>query len=703
MKKYILLLFLSLSLLTAGNLQAQAHITPIEDLNANEPVINSHENDTGAKLLELNYREYYEVQLVSPYNSNLNPTYSRIKKLPNGQYIMFWHINDIGSNILYSISSDLKNWETPKEVFTPIQNITVDVQGQEVSDRRVYSTADALSLQNGDLMVVAAFRANSNLYNTNDGDGIAMRISKDNGQTWGDEKVIFRGMNWEPQILQLPSGEIQVYFTHSSTNNQIQFDEGITSSSLVKSSGTAILRSTDNGETWVSHLPENEFYGCVVAQRYTRTENGVNRYTDQMPCAVQLNNSATIALALEDENADYNGNYSISLAYSDDNWAHYASPNSVYGAVEEEPANKRLSVWQGAAPYLKQFPSGETVISYNVNNNYSIRLGDTHACTFTAPYVPFHYQGYWGALELDGSHTVIGTVTTGQIAPANTRHILIGKMQLNHTIFPAYATPTIDGNNNDWTNNTDALFVGSDSQAQAAVRMAYDDDNLYLLVERLDYDLQPSDAVDVFLHADTGGTLNSSSLRLKIGTEGVQQIFRYSGAGNWTNSEAPEIQSKALVFGTVSNSSDSDEGYIAEVAIPRSTIQAYGSSVKIDLILFNQDNGTAAIEDGLDNVDVNQPDEWLTMEETVPHAGVKIPDMPLARIYPNPTDGMLTLDFGTAVKRHVTINDLTGKVLLSQTVSESTALIDISNRPSGVYLLTIDDGKQQKTVTVNKI
>lgn len=79
--------------------------------------------------------------------------YPRIKKLPNGQYILFWHNNSVGANVFYTRSSDLKNWEPVKKVFeaTPIT-----VNGQ--SDERSYSNADALVLQNGELMVVASFR-----------------------------------------------------------------------------------------------------------------------------------------------------------------------------------------------------------------------------------------------------------------------------------------------------------------------------------------------------------------------------------------------------------------------------------------------------------------------------------------------------------------------------------------------------------------
>jgi uncharacterized phosphosugar-binding protein len=77
-------------------------------------------------------------------------------------------------------------------------------------------------------------------------------------------------------------------------------------------------------------------------------------------------------------------------------------------------------------------------------------------------------------------------------------------------------------------------------------------------------------------------------------------------------------------------------------------------------------------------------------------------DIPLTRIYPNPTDGAVTLEFETAAARIVTISDMTGKTLLRQTVSEQTVRIDLSNYSSGVYLITIEEGKEKSTTRVVK-
>ena len=82
--------------------------------------------------------------------------------------------------------------------------------------------------------------------------------------------------------------------------------------------------------------------------------------------------------------------------------------------------------------------------------------------------------------------------------------------------------------------------------------------------------------------------------------------------------------------------------------------------------------------------------------------GVETPDAPLARVYPNSTDGKLTIQFETQGEYVVTLSDMAGKILLRQTVNDQTAQLDITKFPDGTYLLTIDDGKQQNTMRVVK-
>ena len=152
--------------------------------------------------------------------------------------------------------------------------------------------------------------------------------------------------------------------------------------------------------------------------------------------------------------------------------------------------------------------------------------------------------------------------------------------------------------------------MGSESQAQTAVRPAKDDDNLYFLIERLDTYLSDGDTVELYLGDSGSDKLDTNTLRLTVGPNGLQQTARYSG-GRWKDETVPGAEGKALLRGTVGGSSDQDEGYAVEVVIPRTAIQANASTLRCALTLYNQDKGTSRIEDGLDSVSLSQPTSWL--------------------------------------------------------------------------------------------
>jgi hypothetical protein len=605
-----------------------ASISRIMELNAGEPVIDSHANDKNVRHLELNRREWFRAH-YSYWGSGAEQNHSaRLKKLGPDKYIMFVQNNQVGATIWYSHSNDLEHWDTPKVLFQqgePNEYI-IYVGGNPTIDRKNWNTCDALKLQDGRLVAVATYFPGNNLRASNTSDGLTMRVSPDDGVTWGPEQVIFRGRNWEPHIIQLPPkngeryGEIQVFCTSPATSYEIQY--GMKNHGLVQSSGTAIVRSYDNGATWISHLPENEYYTYTVAQTWYQIQDGINKYTGQMPVAVQLHNG-TAALALEDirggNNADGFGGNRISIAYSDNNWTEYAGPSSVWGLAQDVPSDRGEQLWQGSAPYIEQFPSGETLITYNVGNpNHpsvrdptsgwnapSFRFGDARARNFEGefdrsyePYQPYPEQGVYGALVLDASHTMLHTYSTGTEngVGIGRRDILIGRFQLNHTIFPGRKTGA--------GYNSEAFFIGSESQAQAAIRAAYDDDYLYLLVERLDDDLWLfEDVVDLYLHTGGKRTLDNYSLRLTVGQSGVVAAYRYSGG--WEKETVENIKTAQKVI--------PGEGYTVEVAIPRAAISAKYGSVNIAFVLHNKDGAGPVIKDTLFNVDLDKPNTWLTM------------------------------------------------------------------------------------------
>jgi autotransporter-associated beta strand protein len=84
--------------------------------------------------------------------------------------------------------------------------------------------------------------------------------------------------------------------------------------------------------------------------------------------------------------------------------------------------------------------------------------------------------------------------------------------------------------------------------------------------------------------------------------------------------------------------------------------------------------------------------------------GFQLPDIniPDAILYPNPTDGLFTLNFPTEGTYNIAIYNMVGTVLLRQTIRGQTKQVDIRSYPSGIYFLTIECNGQKSTKKIIK-
>ena len=128
----------------------------------------------------------------------------------------------------------------------------------------------------------------------------------------------------------------------------------------------------DYGEPNTLFKGTTPWSGQIVSQTKTENIKGVQMFSDQMPVAVELHNGR-IALALETR-LDRVPNFRISISHSDDNWATALEPFKDVG-----PATKLTKYCIGAGPYIGQFESGETVVSYNRKNNLTFIVGNALA------------------------------------------------------------------------------------------------------------------------------------------------------------------------------------------------------------------------------------------------------------------------------------------------------------------------------------
>lgn len=541
--------------------QISVNITPIGELNQGTSTINSHKDVTSRSSLKMNYRSYVELGRSSLGIDH--PRYPRIKKMANGNYIMFYHNaqSTIGASCDYAIGQNLNSWSHKGKIFANYK--IIDSSGND--NERRYANCDGVVLSNGDILAVASYRADKGYRDLPLDAGIEIRRSTNNGLTWSAPVEIYQGVNWEPYLLELPSGEIHCYFTDSSRTGIEGTD-----------TGTAMIVSDDGGNTWTPAFGTNP-YNVLRTKHY---KDGNAYFNNQMPCVIKLNGSNELAAALE---ANIGG-YHISFAYSgeDGEW-DYLNPD------EEGPADRHDSAFSGAAPYMVQFPSGETALSYNSASTFYIKMGDARARNFSQEaYSPFKGKGYWGTLERIDSHRLVGAMPN-----TSAGQVMLAEFVLNHRIEATSRSVQVDADNSEWSNTDQALFVGDKSQAQATLRSSSDNNSVYFLVEVLDNSLSAEDFATLFISPVTDNDmLTAEALRIRVSHDGLRGVDSYTGG--WRSSNV-DVTVSATYRGTISHANDEDYGYIVEIAVPRSELNIKSGEVLVNFSIFDDLGGEDAI------------------------------------------------------------------------------------------------------------
>ena len=301
--------------------------------------------------------------------------------------------------------------------------------------------------------------------------GIRTIKSYDGGLTWKDARLVYEAGNtfgngcWEPAAIQLPSGEIHLYFSN----------EGIYTAS--DEQNISLVRSIDGGMTWTT-TPE------IVSFRTGRR--------DGMPVPILLKGKNEIAFSIEDNFQTTFKPYIIRNALSD-NWKSGPvagnSPNRNY-ALSEVIADPMYV----GAPYLRQLPGGETILSCQstegrVSNDIGVSrmmvyVGNDAAQNFSRGSEPFAIKadksGLWNALSVLSDNTVIALTTTNSYADSSTEVWMIKGYVIPDQTASTRAV-TVDGDlNNDGWPATLPVFVGAKGPAQLRGSFAYTDDFLFV-------------------------------------------------------------------------------------------------------------------------------------------------------------------------------------------------------------------------------
>ena len=309
-------------------------------------------------------------------------------------------IYESDGNIVVTKSADLgKSWSAPIPVALKANGINMSVP-------------DILQLKDNSLL--ACYNGRPYLIDPSRKFNIKTKRSTDGGLTWTDEKLVyeagyqFENGCWEPSAIQLPSGEIQLFFANEGPYTQS--DE----------QNISLVRSVDNGSNWTKK-PETASFSA--------------KKRDGMPVPVLLHNGQDIAFAIEDNGS---GNFKPCIIKNtlQENWAKTVDATSDHRtyALAEKIGD---DIYAGA-PYLRQLKTGETILSYQgtegrVNKmdfaDMKVVVGNSSASDFRHKSTPFIIPDdkscLWSSLCILDDDTIIAVTSTN--AYSNTSEIWMVK------------------------------------------------------------------------------------------------------------------------------------------------------------------------------------------------------------------------------------------------------------------------------------
>lgn len=267
---------------------------------------------------------------------NISATeYPRICRIDDNTLLLTYHggtTTDQWQNGYYRLSYDNgKTWQPQVMIFDKTKTFLGSAYFR-------ISNPEATLLDNG--WVILSATANGNP-ETNDNCKTICIISKDKCQTWSDPIIIGRGRGWEPHVVQLPGGELELLVSSEKAWWRVantQLDQEI-----------VCARSTDHGQTWTAFKRASYLQGA----------------RDGMPVPVVLKGNKGVMFTIESPS----GGVSPSIVYR--------SLDKEWDATPWDRVNDNLR-WAtglnvgGGAPFCVQLPTGELVVSCHTNQAGSV-------------------------------------------------------------------------------------------------------------------------------------------------------------------------------------------------------------------------------------------------------------------------------------------------------------------------------------------
>lgn len=501
------------------------------------------------------YREMTSVAVENKDYVEHDLHYPRIKALSDGTLLMTFMNDHFGWDVFVRRSEDGgQTWSDAQMLRQRFRT-----KSSAGADKMVFVNPDFIELQDGRILLAYQWR-NKNGYNdishTNENCGIEIMFSSDMGRTFSKPRRIYTGRCWEPAMLQLPSGEIQMYITDS--NETL---DGVSQPC------TILIRSLDGGLTWQGKDSCSYLDGEIVSRTFDERCTA-----DGMPSAVWLDDDYGIAVPLEVWSGRYKMDQTPVVVRTDaaTNW--HSDQSIRRNGGPEYPWKKQLNKdFVGFGPYSTKLPTGEMIVLSNgVYKNVQgiwVFIGDKRADNFRFATSPF--TGHWGSVDYIGNDRILGTGTFSYSDEEGSHggvRMMIGRLNRAKTVAKCdmrmLPIEDFDRENNDY------WFLGKETSSSVFTDFGYTDDCFIVATYLFDENIvaftpENSDASVVLLarHAADGGW---DTYKIVVNARGRWLVYREENS-SWRL--AGEGETGADLSGTINDDSDVDLGFGARVRI----------------------------------------------------------------------------------------------------------------------------------------
>lgn len=486
--------------------------------------------------------------------------YARITPLQDGR-LMAVAESGGGISCCYSENEGL-TWSAPEMIIRSAANIPFNVP-------------DLIQLSDGTIIVGYNPRP-SRPYTEDRKFGIRIMRSTDNGKTWQgpifvyDAQHTFEDGCWEPSFLELPGGEVQLYFANE--GNFTHSDE----------QEISMCRSFDQGRTWSDAVR-------ICYRAGSR---------DGMPVAILTENGEIVVIVEDNGHPNWRGFRATTVRSSlEDNWSGWVdAQSSDRNMIFADEADKAPV---SAAPYLRKLKTGETIASWQGNGgnrpgveeseyDMFVAVGDKDAKNFkaiTQPFgLPLGKKSLWNSLCVDHDGNVFAVGSIGDKDKGNSITIMKGYPMKGFTA--NHGTPEINGSfsGEKWTEkNAQQIFMGTVTRKRSTMDFLYDKDNLYFYARVVDKnvftDKADNDGITLGLDVENCSDTYPQKGMFRMFLDANGTVTFYEGnAGKWNKTETPD----EIRF--VSNVKSSY--YDMEIAIPWSVLGCGSAPIDKDMRCF---------------------------------------------------------------------------------------------------------------------